>query len=78
MTLVLSRPPFGLLIFMLLAMTDGRDFPNPEAPATALPAWLQPLADLLPETVVLHVEVSGALVWIALLWLLLRPLGRDR
>lgn len=71
-TLVLNRRPFGRPILILLAMTDGHSFP-PEAPATALPAWLEPLADLLPETIVLHVEVSGALVLIALLWLLLRP-----
>lgn len=58
---------------MLMAMTDGPELPNPEASATAFPAWLEPLADLLPETVVLHVEASGALVLIALLWLLLRP-----
>ena len=54
-------------------MTDGRLLPDTEAPAAALPAWLEPLADLVPETVVLHVEISGALVLIALLVLLLRP-----
>jgi hypothetical protein len=54
-------------------MTDGPSLPDIEAPATALVAWLEPLAHLVPETVVLHVEISGALVLIALLVLLLRP-----
>lgn len=52
-------------------MTDGPLLPD--APAMAFPAWLEPLVDLMPETVVFHVEISGALVLIALVVLLLRP-----
>lgn len=74
----LSVAPVGLLIPIVSAMTDGQYLTAPEAFATALPAWLEPVADLVPETVVLHVEISGALVLIALVWLLLRPPWRGR
>ena len=53
-------------------MSYGRDLPIPEAPAQAL-GWLQRLYELTPDTLVLHVEVSGALVLLALAILLLRP-----
>ena len=52
-------------------MTDG-PFPSLEAPARAI-GWLERLYELLPDTVVLHVEVSGALLLLALAILLLRP-----
>jgi hypothetical protein len=53
-------------------MTDGPNLPVPEAPAQVL-GWLERLYELTPDTVLLHVEGSGALVLLALAILLLRP-----
>jgi hypothetical protein len=53
-------------------MTNGPDLLMPEAPAQAL-GWLERLYKLTPDTVVLHVEVSGVVVLLALAILLLRP-----
>jgi hypothetical protein len=55
---------------MLSAMTGSFNFPIPEAQAIG---WLERLYELTPNTVVLHVEVSGVLVLLALAILLLRP-----
>lgn len=73
----LPRRPGGYLFLVVVAMTDGPSLFAPEVPATALPAWLESLVDLMPETIVLHVEISSALVLVAFLWLLLRPPWRD-
>jgi hypothetical protein len=53
------------------AFNKPRDLPIPVAPTPAL-GWLERLYELTPDTVVLHVEVSGVLVLLVLAILLLR------
>ena len=75
---LLSFPPARRSIVILLAMTVGRTFLDPEHPAQAL-GWLDVLTELVPETV--HLEVSSFLLIVLLVALSIwrsRPGEADR
>ena len=59
-------------------MTDGLSFSEHSAQALG---WLESLATLMPETVKLHLEVSGYLVFVfgslGALWIWRRYRSRD-
>ncbi len=66
----LTRRPFGCVNPIVVAMSNDHRIPASEDSSTATPAWLKLLIDLMPQTVEIHIKMSGILVVLAIVLIL--------